>query len=78
MFKLKKGITEIIRFLNQGRSTLECFFDFLRKSTTMYYKGLQAYEAYDVIISIIQYINIFLQISSDRRAWRIRKILNDG
>ena len=47
------------------------FFDFFfyTKSTTMYYKEhrckvLQAYKTYHIIISIIQYINIFPHVGA--------------
>ena len=45
------------------------FFYFLQKSTTMYYKVLQAFETYDVIIKN------FLQICSGWCAWCIKKII---
>ena len=62
---------------------MACFFDFLRKSTTMYYindrfQVLQMYETYGIIINIIQYINIFLQIHFGWRVWRMRKLFNEG
>ena len=41
------------------------------------FKILQAYETSDVIISIRQSINIFLQMHFGRGTWHMRKLLNE-
>ena len=83
IFKLGKGITYIVKFVNQGHLTLHvfAFHSFLQKNTRYYmddrFEVLQEYETYDVIISIIQYVNIFLKIHFGQHIWHMRKLLNE-